>query len=231
MPDSTPGLAVSELRWQPCFRIIASRYPTIDLFERVADPEDWEALYHLEALTNPRIREQLGQIELVPRADRVFGPGASVIMAPFTHLNPAGSRFADATFGVFYASESQATAIAETRHHRELFLGATKQPPTEVEMRCYLADVIANVHDIRGKREELADLYNPDDYSASQPFGRKVKDAGIDGIVYDSVRRAEGQCVAIFRPRLITHLRQSVHLSYRWNGERIDHVYEVRLIA
>ena len=54
----------------------------------------------------------MGEIELVPREERIFGPGASVIMAPFTHLNPEGSRFADDTFGAFYAAASLDT---ETR--------------------------------------------------------------------------------------------------------------------
>jgi hypothetical protein len=38
--------------------------------------------------------------------DRVFGPNASIIMAAFGDLNPDGSRFADDTFGAFYAAAS-----------------------------------------------------------------------------------------------------------------------------
>src|SRR6185437_12887574 len=101
-PAEDPPL--TEVRWQPCFRVIPSRFPTIHLFERIADPADWEALYWLESLTNPRLRDEVGDIELVPPDERAFGPGGSVIMAPFTHLDPAGSRFADGTFGAFYAA-------------------------------------------------------------------------------------------------------------------------------
>lgn len=121
MGISHPALAVGEVRWQPCFRVISSRFPPIALFERVASAADWDALYWLESLTNSRLRDEVGEIELVPREERVFGPGATVIMAAFTHLNPAGSRFADDTFGAFYAAASLATSIAETRYHRELF--------------------------------------------------------------------------------------------------------------
>src|SRR5688572_20442566 len=102
------------LRWLPCFRIIASRFPTIHLYERVADAADWDALYALESLTNPRLQEELGALGKIPREDRTFGPGASVVMAPFIYLNPDGGRFTDATFGAFYAARSLATAIAET---------------------------------------------------------------------------------------------------------------------
>ena len=86
----------------------------------------------------------------MPVADRVSGPNASIVMAPFTHLSPQGTRFTDGHFGAYYAAESIDTAIAETRFHRENFLRATSQPPIELEMRCYLADVACELHDLRG---------------------------------------------------------------------------------
>ncbi len=231
MPVTTLGdPPSSEVRWQPCFRIIPSRFPTIHLFERVADPADWDALYWLESLTNPRLRQEVGAIELVPAQDRVFGPGATVIMAPFTHLNPGGSRFADSTFGVFYTAASQSTSIAETRFHREQFLRATRQEPIELDMRSYLADVAARFHDIRGLRSQLPQIYDPDSYVSSQELGRRLRRGGSNGIAYDSVRHEGGQCLAIFRPRLIQNLRQGMHLRYVWDGTRISRVYELRLI-
>ena len=118
---------VRAVQFAPCHRIIASRLPTIHLFERVADPADWDALYKLESMTNPRIRDEIGELSLVPLADRVSGPNASVIMAPFTHLAPQGTRFTDGGFGAYYAAESIDTAIAETRFHRENFLRPAPQ--------------------------------------------------------------------------------------------------------
>src|ERR1700743_1114506 len=211
MQSVTRALAVSEVRWLPCFRVIPSRYPTIHLFERVADPADWEALYWIESLTSPRLRDEVGDIELVPREERVFGPGGSVIMAPFTHLDPAGSRFADGTFGAFYASAELATSIAETCFHREVFLRATREGPLELDMRSYLADVAAAFHDIRGKRTQMSDVYDPDSYISSQLLGKELKLSGSNGVGYDSVRHPGGLCLAVFRPRLIQNLRPGGH--------------------
>jgi len=218
------------VRVAPCHRIVASRLPTIHLFERVADPADWEALYKLESMTNPRLRDQAGDISLVPVADRVSGPNASVIMAPFTHLSPQGTRFTDGHFGAYYAAESVDTAIAETRFHRENFLRATSQPPMELEMRCYLADVSCELHDLRGRRAQMADVYDPASYAASQKLGRELRDAGSNGVAFESVRRAGGECVALFRPRLVQNVRQGVHLRYAWDGHVIGHVYEMRAL-
>ena len=230
MATPYPPLAVSEVRWQPCFRVISSRFPPIHLFERVSGAEDWEALYWLESLTNPRLRDDVGEIELVPREDRIFGPGASVIMAPFTHLNPEGSRFADDTFGAFYAAASLDTSIAETRYHREIFLRATRERPLELDMRTYLCDVAASFHDIRGKRDRMPDIYDPDSYVASQKLARSLKLAGSNGVVFDSVRHSGGQCLAVYRPRLIQNCRQGTHLRYVWDGERISQVYALQVM-
>lgn len=221
-------IAVSHVAWQPCHRIIPSRFPPIDLFERIAPPEDWEALIALESLTNDRLRQQVGDISLVPVEERVSGPGASVVMAAFTHLNPAGSRFADATFGAYYAAADLDTAIAETKFHRETFLKATRQAPIGIEMRVYLADMAADLHDIRGRAADMPDVYRADDYGASQALARRLRAQGSCGIAYDSVRHAGGSCVALFRPKTLTNVRQGAHLIYRWNGETIGQVYELR---
>jgi hypothetical protein len=223
--------ATHAVRFSPSYRIVASRLPTIHLFERVADPADWDALYALESMTNPRIRDEIGELRLVPVADRVSGPNASVVMAPFTHLSPQGTRFTDGHFGAYYAAESLATAVAETRFHRENFLRATRQAPIELEMRCYLADVACELHDLRTRRAELADIYDPSSYSASQKLGRQLRAAGANGIAFDSVRRDGGECVAVFRPRLVQNVRQSVHLRYAWDGTSISNVYEIRSLT
>lgn len=222
--------AARAVRFSPCHRIVASRLPTIYLFERVADPADWEALYKLESMTNPRIRNEVGELSLVPVADRVSGPNASVVMAPFTHLSPQGTRFTDGHFGAYYAAESIDTAIAETRFHRENFLRATSQPAIELEMRCYLADVSCELHDLRGLRGKMPDVYDPASYQASQKLGRELRNRGSNGIAFESVRRPGGECVAIFRPRLVQNVRQSVHLRYAWDGNSISHVYEMRAL-
>ena len=220
--------AVRPVRLAPCYRIVASRMPTVHLFERVAAAADWEALYALESLTNPRIRNEEGELSLVPLADRAFGANASVVMAPFTHLSPQGTRFTNGRFGAYYAAESVDTAIAETRFHRENFMRATNEAPTELEMRCYLADVACDLHDLRGRRIELPDIYDPMSYTSSQKLGADLHAAGANGIAFDSVRRAGGQCVAVFKPRLVQNVRQGVHLRYAWDGAAISQVYEIR---
>ena len=224
------SIAARPVRFAPCYRIVASRMPTIHLFERVAPAEDWSELYELESLTNPRIRNEKGELRLVPNEDRVGGPNASIVMAPFTHLSRPGTRFTDGTFGAYYAAESLETAIAETRYHSERFLRATQEAPMEQEKRCYVADVSCELHDIRARRREMPDIHDPVSYAASQRLGRELRDAGSNGIAFESVRRTGGECVAVFRPRFVQNVRQGVHLRYAWDGASITRVYEIRTV-
>lgn len=220
------NIPVCAVRWQPCYRIIPSRFPPIGLFEAVADPADLEAVFRIEAMTNDRLREEVGELTLVPAEDRVAGPGSSPIMAAFTHLNPAGDRFTDGSYGVFYASLTIETAIAETTHHRTRFLEATEEPAQEIDMRVYAVDLDADLHDIRAMRDSHPGYYHPTSYAMSQELGRALRDAGSDGVVYRSVRDEAGECAAVFRPRLLSNCRQERHLCYVWDGRVISTIYE-----
>lgn len=221
-------LPVARIGWMPCWRIVPSRFPPISLFERVTDPDDLEAVLELESLTNPRLRDAVGSLRLVPPGDRISGPGTSVIMAAFTHLNPDGSRFSDGSYGVFYAADSLDTAIAETRYHRERFMAATAQGRMELDMRVYLADLEGALHDLRGQAAAHPDVYHREAYAAGQQLARTLRRDGSNGIAYDSVRRKGGECVAVFRPPLLSNARQERHLCYLWDGRRIVTVYEKR---
>ncbi len=216
---------------RPSWRVIPSRFPPIALFERVADPADFEALYELESRTNPRLRDETGDLTLVPPEDRVSGPGYSYIMAAFTHLNPAGSRFSDGSYGVYYAGGDLLTAVAETRYHRENFLRATREAPIDTTMRAIAADIVIELHDLRGLRVQHPDLYARDDYSAGQALARRLRGKGSNGIAYDSVRREGGECFAVFRPRCLSAVRQERHLTYMWDGKAVITVYEKTLLA
>lgn len=209
------------------YRIVPSRFPPVSLFDRITEPGDLDAVYAIEALTNDRLRQEAGDISLVPVEDRVAGPGSTPIMAAFTHLNPTGGRFTDSTYGAYYAAPAIDTAIAETRYHREQFLGATEAGrPIDVDMRAYLARLNGDLHDIREGAPEA--LYDPDDYSAGQAFGRHLRSEGSNGILYNSVRKPKTACVAVFRPRLLSDCRQERHLTYQWDGQRITTIFEKR---
>ena len=222
----TPEL--KRIRWKPSWRLVSSRFPPVGVFDRVANVEDMEIISNIEGLTNDRVRQELGRIDLVLENERVYGPGTTPIMAAFTHLNPEGSRFSRGHYGVYYAAKTIHTAVAETRFHRARFLSATNEPPIEIDMRSYASDIDARFHDIRHLQIELPELYdpNPVKYLAAQQFANELRDRGSNGITYSSVRHSGGECVAVFRPRLLKPVVQGVHYCFCWDGKEIFDVYE-----
>lgn len=217
--------ALRRIRWRPSWRLVPSRFPPSGLFDRVSSREDLETIMAIEGLTNDRLRNELGELSLVPDEERLYGPGTTPIMAAFTHLNPQGSRFTDGSFGVYYAAKTIQTAVTETMYHRARFLAATKEPPIEIDMRSYASNVDGRLHDIRGLQSRLPDIYHPDRYSAGQSFAQGLREKGSHGIAYSSVRDPGGECIAIFRPRLLSPIVQGAHYCYVWNGKQITHVY------
>ena len=213
-------------RDQKCYRLIPSKFPPIALFEDVANAEDFEDLYAVQALTNPRIQEQVGRLELVAEEDRVFGvPGAGYVMAAFTHVNPDGSRFSNGDYGIYYGAASLQDAIEETKYHRAKFMAYTNEPAQEIDMRCSVAQFTAELIDVREAEYLATSLYHPTDYSDGQIFGSQCKRNGDDGIAYVSVR-GDGDCFALLKPGLIQKCTQASHFGYVWDGEAINTVYK-----
>ncbi len=214
-----------QIDWHPGFRIIPSRFPSVNLFDRIARPEDFDALYALEAMTNPRIRNEVGELALVPPEQRVFGPGYGPIMAAFTHRNPNGSRFSDGMYGVFYAAREKQTAVAETCYHQGNFMRATNEAPTKLEMRVYHVEVAGQFVDAT-QLTDADPILHPSDYHAGQAYARRLHAQGADGIAYHSVRHRAGLCVAAFTTFPLSNCRHASHMLYQWDGSKIAHVFE-----
>jgi RES domain len=232
-PPALLGRDVQRRRlvWPEAWRIIASRYPPINLFERVTDnPAVWETLVELEQLTNPRIRDEAGEIALVPPARRIAGPNASWVMAAFTHVNKRGSRFSDGSYGVYYTAEALLTAIKETAFHWARFAADSHDPPGRREdMRVLLGSVdcsFCEVDTLSADDQRL--VLDKSSYEASQAFGVTRREAGSDGISYPSVRDAGGRCVGAFWPNVVGIPIQERHLQYEWDGARVARYFDFK---
>ena len=181
-------------------------------------------------LTNPRVRDEVGAIHLVPVEERVSGPGASYVMASFTHLNPKGGRFSDATHGAYYAAGDLPTAVAETVYHFGQFAADSADGPRYEEMRVIVGRIDADLHDIEqldaDRRQRLLD---PNDYAFGQALALALRGAGSTGVHYPSVRHAGGKCVAMFRPSTVGLPVQTKHLKYHWDGTAVRRYFDYEL--
>lgn len=220
-----PVAPVSRVAWARTHRLILSHFPPIDLFDDIADPRDWELLAAAEARTNPRIYDRIGDLARVPPARRLSGPGASWVMAAFTHASPdRPSRFSDGSYGVYYAGDSLATALQEHAFHMGRFYARTNEAAGWiVQVRELVGAIDAMLHDLRGPGWQTLLHPDPVQYDTPQRYGARARDAGADGIVYPSLRNAGGQCIAAFWPDVVTAPMQGDHFRYHWNGNHIDY--------
>jgi hypothetical protein len=225
---ASASVPVSAVSWRGARRIIRSIHPPIDLFEDLADPQDWPLLVSAEQKTNPRLMETLGALDLVPPERRVGGPGSTFLMAPFTHVSvDRPSRFSAGRFGVLYVADRFETALFETIHHHAIFMAATGEPPGWTsQFRELVLDVDADLHDLRGGDPAFAPVLDRDGYAASQQLGSALREAGSDGIVYPSARDPDGTCAGLFYPDRAGNVVQARHLDYHWDGARVDYYRE-----
>lgn len=229
MVASLAALPRAVLNAQVAYRLINSKHPPINLFDDVASSEDFDALYAVQALSNPRLQQEVGDLNPVPRARRPFGiPGCSYALGPFVHINGSGSRFSAGLFGVFYAAETIATGIAETRYHQQrYFQGVADLKYDRIQMRGLRVVFSASLLNIYAPRVDAYGWYDADDYSESQQFGAALKKADEDGVLYASVRDRGKPCYALFSPHLISAVVQTRHYEYQWDGKRIANVLKI----
>lgn len=215
--DQLPVLPGKEVK---SYRLVNSKFPPISLFDDVANAAEFESLYALQALTNPRLKNEVGDLQLIPRADIPFGiSGCSYATAPFTHVNPDGSRFSDGTFGVLYLADKMETALAEVKYHQQTYW--SNVPDLNYERFVFRGLVCqfnqVNVKD--GLTIPVSNaIYAPKDYTSSRALGQAIKTQKGAGIQYHSVRRANSVCWGLMTPLHVTSIQQAAHYEMVWNG-------------
>ena len=118
------------------------------------------------------------------RGEIPFGiPGCSYATAPFTHVNPSGSRFSDGSYGVLYLADSMETALAEVRHHQELYWSGVVGLNFERFVFRGLSCQFDEAGLLDATTVALSDpIYDPNDYSAARQFGRQLRQDGFAGL-------------------------------------------------
>ena len=204
-------------------RVVADPRPGLSaLAELVDDPADLEELIALRGMTDPIAREAARAIVLVPESDRYLGAHAAVVMAPFFWLSP--SRFSPGTFGVLYVANALETAVRESAYHAAAKLRASGAGAQAVPRVAVVLELRHEGHVDQRRSAPGVDpmIYHPADYRAGQAVGEKLRAAGKDVVVYDSVRHPAGVCYAVFRPRSIRTVRDdATELSLEWDGTEI----------
>ena len=226
--DNFPPLTL--VRQLDTHRLVPSRHlPGQDsVLVAIADDDaHLQAIFELDAATNDRLIAERQLLPGIGVEELVFAvPRASIINATFCHAHPLGSRFNGPNRGAWYAAFDVETSQAEVAFHKTVELTEIGRFEDSVTYDDYLADFSASFHELRSSSRSRSPraaaafraFLDPDSYVASQELAERLLDAGSLGIVYPSVRRAGGTCIACFRPALVANVRAARTYRFRWDG-------------
>jgi len=176
-------------------------------------------LYELDNATNDRLLAENDLLPGIRAHELLFGvPYYRIVNAAFTHAHPLGSRFNGPDRGAWYAAFEIRTAQSEVAFHKTLDLAEIGRFDDDVTFDDYLADFSCDLHDLRDVAA-FAPCLDPASYIPSQSLAARLLDAGSLGVIYPSVRRAGGTCVACFRPALVMNVRRAKTYRFRWSGK------------
>lgn len=215
------SIPLTNLRRFDTHRLLPAKYsPNNDsVLTRIADDEDLLFIFQLDDATNGRLLAEEDRTPGINSRELVFHvPNYRVINAAFTHANPLGGRFSTPERGAWYAAFELATAKAEVLFHKSIeFAEINWREREEIGYDDYLADFTNTFHDLRGIEDEAL---SPTSYKRSQQLAVELMELGSLGIIYPSVRREGGTCLACFRPSIVANVRKSARYKLVWTPLR-----------
>ncbi|TCK74136.1 RES domain-containing protein [Acidipila rosea] len=215
---------VTALRRFDTHRLLPAKYGSNyeSVLTRIADDDQHlQAIFELDNATNARLEAEENQLPGISQRELVFQvPHYRIINAAFAHPNPMGARFSTSERGAWYAAFEIATAKAEVIFHKTLeFAEINWTEREETQYDEYLADFTGSFHDLRG-REEFAACLEGGSYIESQRLTVRLLEMGSLGVIYPSVRRPSGTCLACFRPSVVSNVRRGNRYRLVWSKSR-----------
>jgi hypothetical protein len=229
--------SVTSLRRFDTHRLLPAKYGSNyeSVLTRIADDDEHlQQIFELDNATNARLEAEENLRPGITQRELVFQvPHYRIINAAFTHPNPLGARFSTPDRGAWYAAFELQTAKAEVIFHKSIEFAEINWAEREVlEYDEYLADFTGSFHDLRpesgvdGKQEQFASCLNPASYVESQRLFIALLEHGSLGVVYPSVRRPGGTCIACFRPSVVANVRKGNRFRLTWTPNRISMIKE-----
>ena len=187
----------------------------------VDSEEDLETLAEIEGATSTRLTAQDRGISGLAANELVYDvPHAHFINASFAYAKPQQpNRFNGADRGAWYAALDVATRLQEVGYHLTHALadaGDFNAIVEYAEMFCSLAGDFLDLRQAPG--HPSLDPNKAKAYPIGKALADSARAAGLNGIIYPSVRRPGGTCVVALRPAAVQSVRQGVVYRMIWKG-------------
>lgn len=140
-----------------------------------------------------------------------------------------GNRFDVGTRRSWYCALDILTAIKEVAYHhiRDMYRNR-KDFRGDVIYHELLAEFIGDFCDIQKLTigEGMLGTEPEEAYQLGQVFAQKQEANGKKGIIYQSVRKPKGICLAVFSPQNVQNVRLGSNWKLIWNGSPKYEVWE-----
>jgi len=191
----------------------------------VDDDREAAVLAEIEGQTNARLIAEREGTDALDRRELVFARrapdlslyGVSHINAAFTYTRATGNRFNTNDRGAWYCAWDALTSLHEVGYHRTRELQFINRLQDVAIYRELLADFIGDFPELMGDEAAL----NPDPtvgYPAGQNLAAEFRRAGHRALIYPSVRRPSGRCLAAFDPAIVQNVRPGAAWRLTWQG-------------
>jgi hypothetical protein len=201
-------------------RLIPSKYPTIDIYEKFGSREMQTLAAELETITNPRLASKSritgGDISADSNSPRLQNWNH----APFAYPMPEGTYFLPPPYSVMELAADERGALARAILRREEFLSRTDEPACGVDMRMITNKVVGSFVDLRGLPSDTSQ-------TARWMLGQRLYEDGIDGILFKVAELPGNEFISIFNGEVLPERGvQGAHYRFRWDGQRIGRLFD-----
>ncbi len=217
------GLPVSTVAYPKTVRLVSTARLRAAVLAPLADNDgELAELAEIEAATSSRLRAETTGISGLEARELVHDvPHAHFINASFAYAKPREpNRFNGETRGAWYAALAVETCLAEISFHMTDFLARTGIFRAVAEYAEMFCSISGEFLDLSAVPTHLA--LSPDKalgYPEGNRLALEARRAGLNGIIYPSVRHAGGTCFAILRPAAVQSVRQGDVWRLTWQDK------------
>lgn len=220
---SIDGLPVVTEAFPKTVRLVTTaRLRAAVLTALVDDEDELQALAEIEGATSARRIAQDRGISGLAANELVYDvPHAHFINASFAYAKPQQpNRFNGGDRGAWYAALDVATCLREVGFHLTNALADAGDFNATVEYAEMFCSLAGDFLDLR----QASDHPSLDtDKAKAYPIGNALADsaraAGLNGIIYPSVRHPGGTCLVALRPAAVQSVRQGAVYRVTWRGD------------
>jgi hypothetical protein len=224
------GVPVVRVAFPRTVRLVSSARLREAVLRALVPEEDLAALAEIEGATSTRLIAEDRGLEAVAAGELVHGVAhARFINAAFAYARPRElNRFNGPGRGAWYAALEVETCLAEVSHHMAEFLARTGDFHATVDYSEMFASLAGEFVDLRAAPGHLS--LDPDPaigYVRGNALADAARAAGVNGIIYPSVRHAGGTCFAVLWPHAVQSVAPGDLWRLTWSGSPTPAVQRV----